>query len=365
MWYPAPVPRWQALHDNWKQLIMADRGPTALLWVGSEGVGKTPIALAFIQARLCEEGKGLYACGQCYACRTMEKLQTPQLFLIPPLPTNPSCPLEDGVEWLRRALIANPFLTLAYWEEEVIRSLQDKSAGTKREKKNARRKGEYPISVEVVRQVQDWLKLKPTAQEWRVVLFWHAEQLTRQAANALLKIVEEPPAHTMFMFLATHREALPATLRSRCQTWYFPPLSPTELEQLSGTKLSDEEIILAEGSYAKLRALREESQQKYLRALRTWIEALHPQTPWRSEVEEAIEILSQHPYLSDWLIMGVRLARKIGTNPSFNALIADRLLHIADAVDANISPTGLLWEVTLELRQSRGLGEFRWEWLHS
>lgn len=364
MWYPARTPRWQALYEAWRKLIAQDRLPSALLWVGPEGVGKTPLALAFVQALLCEVGKGEEACGRCYACRTMEKLQTPQLFLIPPLPSSPPCPLEEGIEWLRKSLIANPFLTLAQWEEEVIRLLQDKGSGAKKEKKSTRRVGDFPISVEVARQVQEWLKLKPMTQGWRVVLFWHAEQLTRQAANALLKIVEEPPNHTLFLFLATHREALPATLRSRCQTWYFPPLSPEELEQLAGTKLSPEEIALAEGSFAKLRTLREGTPQKYLQALRTWIQALHPQTPWHSGVEEALELLSQHPALSDWMIMGVSLIRHLNIDPTFKALITDKLLYIADAVDANINPAGLLWEATLELRQSQEQDAFRWTWLY-
>jgi len=84
------------------------------------------------------------------------------------------------------------------------------------------------IGVEQIRKLQGDLMLKaanPSGQ--RVILFDEADKLTTEAQNALLKVIEEPPESTILILAATDPERLLATVRSRTQAVYFPPLSKT------------------------------------------------------------------------------------------------------------------------------------------
>jgi len=81
------------------------------------------------------------------------------------------------------------------------------------------------IVIEDVRAVIDFLHLKPAASRWRVVIVDSADDLKRSTANALLKILEEPSAHTVILLLSHAPQALLPTIRSRCRKLLLQPLS--------------------------------------------------------------------------------------------------------------------------------------------
>ncbi|GIV24205.1 MAG: hypothetical protein KatS3mg025_1864 [Bacteroidia bacterium] len=325
-------PHGEAFLKEWEQLLSHKRIPAAMLWVGPEGVGKTPLAWTLAQALLCPKGDLAYACGTCGDCQVVAKLEHPFFWLLPP--TGGGKPLEEALPLFRQALSQDPFLSLSEWEKLLLGG-----------------RGSLSIGVEEVRHLQGFLTLASTQAVWRVVLFWHAELLTRQAANALLKIVEEPPERTLFLFLATRVEALPATLRSRCQIKKFPPLSAQVLEKLAGTSLSVAQLSLAQGSYSRLRRVMDPAQAPYIEALRAWLRALL-QPAGDTDWLPLIETLAQAPQLSDLLLMGVSLIREHPhlSLPQKNLGI-DTFLRVADEIEAHLNPLLLLAEATVTLRQ--------------
>ena len=85
------------------------------------------------------------------------------------------------------------------------------------------------IRVEEVRQLQPLFRNRPALSDWRVVIVDSADEMNTNAANALLKNLEEPPAGTLFLVVSHSPGRLLPTIRSRCRTLRFQPLSETEV----------------------------------------------------------------------------------------------------------------------------------------
>lgn len=117
------------------------------------------------------------------------------------------------------------------------------------------------IGVDEVRELPKALSYAPLESPIRIVLVTEAEALNAQASNAVLKILEEPPPHTMFFLLARDTESLLETITSRCQTLRFFPLSDEEIEKsVPGAPLS-----WCEGSLGRARKFAESEGAAELR----------------------------------------------------------------------------------------------------
>jgi DNA polymerase-3 subunit delta' len=93
------------------------------------------------------------------------------------------------------------------------------------------------VSVETIRQmVRPWVQGKPRMASRKVLVMNKADTLSMEAANALLKILEEPPSQTVFLLVADDAGRLPATVRSRCQIVAFVPLSYEEFASLMNSR---------------------------------------------------------------------------------------------------------------------------------
>jgi len=103
------------------------------------------------------------------------------------------------------------------------------------------------IKIETIRELQLDIYKTPQRANKRFVVFHQADHLNRAAANALLKIVEEPPAHAVYFFIAQYIERIPATLVSRCQRHVFS--SP---EQVSCASLLTERVNMVKEFFAFL-----------------------------------------------------------------------------------------------------------------
>ncbi len=88
------------------------------------------------------------------------------------------------------------------------------------------------ITVDDVRSAISFSRKTPAECGWRVVIVDSADELNKNAANALLKLLEEPPAHSLIMLIAAMPGRLPVTLRSRCQMVPFATLAPEEVEKV-------------------------------------------------------------------------------------------------------------------------------------
>ncbi len=118
-----------------------------------------------------------------------------------------------------------------------------------------RRRQRTEIVIEDVRKVIDFLRLTPAEGGWRVVMVDGAEALNRNAANALLKVLEEPPARAILLLTCAAPGRLPSTIRSRCRRLRLAALADPAMEALLARYLPDLDpdararlVTLAEGS---------------------------------------------------------------------------------------------------------------------
>lgn len=184
-----------------KQMLVADRLPGAMLFVGEDGIGKKRFALEVARALNCRTPKDYEACGVCPSCTRIVKLNYPQR--------------EDADEWTQIIWTDHPDVGLVVAPKRVLR-------------------------VEQMRQIEKEANFRPFEGKARVFLIDEADKLNDASANALLKVLEEPP-RTSYLILITARPAmLLPTILSRCQMIRFSPLTPAEIEtHLTKNKLAD------------------------------------------------------------------------------------------------------------------------------
>lgn len=192
----------------------ADTGRVAhaQLFVGPEGSGVLPMALAYAQYLLCGNsgGENEGANSACNAkCHT---LTHPDLHFAFPVSNSDkvkSHAVSDHYleEW-RQFVKEQPYGNLFDWYRHI---------GI--EKKQGQ------IGVDEAQDVVKKLSLKSYEGGYKVLIIWMAEKMNISAANKLLKLIEEPPAKTMLLLLAEEEEQIINTIRSRCQILHFPPLA--------------------------------------------------------------------------------------------------------------------------------------------
>lgn len=162
-----------------------ERMPHALLVHGAAGIGKVEFARALAATLLCESPRGGLACGECVSCHWMSQGNHPDFREIVPEAS----------------------------EEEA----EEGDAAPEKEKAKS-----VVIKIEQVRAVADFIALTTHRAGFRVLLLHPAEALHPAAANALLKTLEEPPAHTVIVMVSDQPARLLATLRSRCRRVGLP-----------------------------------------------------------------------------------------------------------------------------------------------
>ena len=205
------------------------RLPHALLVHGAPGVGKLALAERMARLLLCEHAdEARRPCGECDGCRWFIAGSHPDFRRLEPeaLAKQPVEP-EEGEEGAGEATPAR-----------------------------RTRQPSLQIKIEQVRALSDFLNLRSHRGRLRVALVHPAEDMNENAANALLKGLEEPPAGAVFI-LVSHRPArLPATIRSRCVALAVPvPARDVALEWLASQHAKDAERWLAYAGGAPLKAL--------------------------------------------------------------------------------------------------------------
>jgi DNA polymerase III subunit delta' len=216
----APLP-WQ--RAVWEQLV-GWRGalPHALLLHGARGIGKRWLAETFARFLLCETPAAQAACGTCPGCQLLAADNHPDLKrLMPAVDTI----RDDGDE-----------------TETPAPAAATKSAKPSRE-----------IRIDQVREVGDFLSITSHRGGRRVVLLAPAEALNAPAANALLKLLEEPPSGAFFIAVTDRLDALAPTIVSRCVLLRVPAPAPAEaLSWLQTQGVDDAEARLAEAGGAPI-----------------------------------------------------------------------------------------------------------------
>lgn len=215
-WLGAP---WRSLYAY----IDSGRLPPALLLTGRIGLGKTLLARTFAQRLLCRNPLDDSSCGRCDGCRLVTAGSHPDLLTIEPE--------EPG----------------------------------------------KPIKVESIREAIGRLSLRPHYGGHRVVLVVPAHTMNRYAANSILKTLEEPDAATVFLLVTAVPEALPITVRSRCQSIAVSaPSRPALIEWLLRQGATDQaeavSAIARDAPFRALELLHSETVARYRDVLQTWCE---------------------------------------------------------------------------------------------
>jgi DNA polymerase-3 subunit delta' len=235
------------------------RLPHALLIHGAPGVGKLELAERMTQLLLCEHADAARRpCGQCDACRWFVIGNHPDFRRVEP-----------------EALAKMP-----------LESAEAEEGGGEASPARRTKQPSLQIKIEQVRELADFLNLRSHRGGRRVALVHPAEDMNENAANALLKGLEEPPAGAMFMLVSDRPARLLPTIRSRCVAMAVPlPPKDVALKWLAAQNVKDAERWLAYAGGAPLRALDYAAEAPLLERLL--------QSPGIVEDREGIERLTE------------------------------------------------------------------------
>jgi DNA polymerase-3 subunit delta' len=206
-----------------------DRLSPSLMFVGPDGVGKRSTAIELAKCFTCaqpEKGTDLPRCGVCDSCRRVEEGNHLDVFVL---------------DRKSQAAIVN---------EKV-------------EAQNA-------IKIEAVRHVDKFLRLRPSESRRRLAVVDDAHKMSNDAANALLKVLEEPPPLAQIILCVSDEHSLPSTIRSRCAVLYFRPVAEGPLAEWLETKFALTAERAAEiadrsgGSFRKAAELKEAEEAEAL-----------------------------------------------------------------------------------------------------
>ncbi len=178
--------------DRLQRLLSSARLPGSLLFTGDEGLGKKLFALELAKILNCRNRSGYEACDQCSSCKRISNSTFP--------PFSSADDNKERMIWSEHGDVA---MVRPY--KQIIR-------------------------VKPIRELEREANFRPFEGAARVFIIEDAEYMNDQAANALLKTLEEPPPTSHLILTTTNPTALLATIRSRCQVIRFAPLAASEIE---------------------------------------------------------------------------------------------------------------------------------------
>lgn len=212
--------------------LSVDNGriPHAQLFVGKEGTGTLPMAIAYAQYVLCQNAEGENTSGNDACNLKFNSLSHPDLHFAFPVAPNDVVKkhpvsklfLED---W-RKLLNEQPYCNLFDWYKQL--GVDNKQG---------------QIGVDEAHDIVKSLTLKSYEGGHKVMIIWMAEKMNVACANKLLKLIEEPPSKTAFVLISEDEEQIISTIRSRCQILHFPPLAENDIKAALIKKYSIDEAI--------------------------------------------------------------------------------------------------------------------------
>ncbi|MEO7334176.1 MAG: hypothetical protein ABIZ71_09595 [Gemmatimonadales bacterium] len=243
----APLTGHTALRAKLVEALGADRLPKLMLFVGPAGVGKQRLGLWLAQRLLCTDPGPVEPCGRCQPCRQVLELTYPDLHWFVPVPRPKAAESEKQQEEVGEAI------------GKVMQTRRAKPLWGAPEGLA----GHFMATAQLLLKRAS---LTPASGMRKVFLVGQAERLVPQesspeAANALLKLFEEPPADSTFILTTSDLGRVLGTIRSRAVTVRVPPVAEAEVRafvsehlELTGREL-DERVAQAEGSIGAALAL--------------------------------------------------------------------------------------------------------------
>lgn len=239
----------------------------AQLFLGAEGSGNLPMAIAYAQYIACENKSDADSCGTCSSCLKFEKLAHPDLHFVFPVATNKSIK-KDPVsakfinEWRELIIEKKGYISLKDWQEKI-------------ETENKQLLIPKDESVEILKT----LSLKTYESEYKTMIIWFPEKFNNTSANKLLKIIEEPPSKTLFILVAHDSEQIISTVLSRTQLVKVDKINEQELSSYltNHLQINSEQANniarLSDGNFMEVKKLLNgsDSEEYYYQQFTNWM----------------------------------------------------------------------------------------------
>ena len=269
----AEIPNQTAVKNLLRQSVQRQHVAHAQLFRGREGGAALALALAYAQYLNCEAraADAADSCGHCPACTKSAKLAHPDLNFIVPVTTTKTV-AKDAVsskfmaEW-RTFVLDNPYQGLNDWMQHI---------GAENKQGN--------ISKDEAVQILKLVSLKAFEARFKIVILWLPELMHPAAANAVLKLLEEPPPATIFLLVSHAPEQLLPTIISRVQPVVVRPFSEDDLTAHLHTRYHVPEVKarqvaqLADGSLGAALASRDSNaEHDYFEFFVKWMRQAYSQ----------------------------------------------------------------------------------------
>ena len=276
-------------------LVQQNRLSHALLFLGKEGSGALPLAIAFAQYIVCgtanpprpiennasdlfgsfppveeqsqkiDQKNFMDSCGTCPACVKAQKLIHPDIhFSFPVIPKKAGTPpvSDDYISEWREFISLHPYGNVYDWLQFL----------------NAENK-QGNITARECNEINHKLSLKAFESDFKILIMWMPE-LLGTSGNKLLKLIEEPPPDTLFLFVAEDEQSILPTILSRTQLVKIPRLSNSDIEEsllqnagASAAKAAQVAVV-SEGNYREALQLVQHTEEDWQGLVRDWLNAI-------------------------------------------------------------------------------------------
>jgi DNA polymerase-3 subunit delta' len=269
------------------ELIRFNRLSHALLFLGHEGSGALPMALAFAQYIVCEKVNAppimSDACGVCPSCVKASRLIHPDIhFSYPVIPKKAGdkpISTDYGSEW-REFISQYPYGNAYDWLQFI---------GAENKQGN--------ITANECNDIIHKLSLKSFESGYKILLMWMPEYLGNEG-NKLLKLIEEPPPDTLFLLVAENESLILPTILSRTQLVKIPLPETADIEKALigranvGAEQARQIAVLCEGNYHEALQLLRHAEDDWQGVLREWLNAILKTGPvaqvkWIEEISKS------------------------------------------------------------------------------
>lgn len=272
------IPGLEAEKDKLIKAVARNHVAHAQLFYGREGSANLALALAFVSFLNCEAPDEHDSCGQCGACRKMDKLVHPDLHLVFPVASTAQIKSKD--------VVSNNFA--AEWRAFVAKRTYGGASDWLEYYGFENKQGN--ISKEESRQIIKHLSLKAFGAKYKIMLIWLPEYMHPAAANAILKILEEPPERTIFVLVSHDYEQLLTTITSRVQLFTVRPFEDQEIVDylMSKHELTSDKArklaTLAEGNLNEALKLADSTEEDQSDGFGEWMREC-----WQMKFKELVE----------------------------------------------------------------------------